>query len=73
MEKDLYYLGLAEMALNRSTCIRRQYGAIIVNNDEIVSSGSNGPPRGEENCCDSGFCEREAPQGPKGQRSDLGL
>lgn len=71
MDKDSYYLGLAEMALERSTCLRRRYGAVIVNQDEIVSSGYNGAPRGEENCCDTGRCEREAKKVPKGERYEL--
>ena len=45
--KENYYLDIAETVLERSTCLRRQYGAIIVRNDEIVASGYNGAPRGE--------------------------
>ena len=71
VDKDSYYLGLAEMALRRSTCIRRQYGAIIVNSDEIIATGYNGAPRGEENCCDLGHCERERSNVPKGERYEL--
>ena len=56
ISKDRYYLSIAEMAAQRSTCLRRRYGAIIVNNDEIVSSGYNGAPGGEMNCCDGGYC-----------------
>ena len=68
ISKDRYYLSIAEMAARRSTCLRRCYGAIIVNNDEIVSTGYNGAPRGEMNCCDCGYCEREAKGVPKGER-----
>ena len=50
--KENYYLDIAETVLERSTCLRRQYGAIIVRNDEIVASGYNGAPRGRKNCCD---------------------
>ncbi len=71
MDKDRYYLALAEVALERSTCIRRRYGAVIVSRDEIVASGYNGAPRGEENCCDLGYCERERKQVPKGERYEL--
>ena len=71
ISKDRYYLSIAEMAAQRSTCLRRHYGAIIVNNDEIVSSGYNGAPRGEMNCCDCGYCEREAKGVPKGERYEL--
>lgn len=54
-----YYLGIAMAVSRRSTCIRRQYGAVIVNRDEIVSTGYNGAPRGDTNCCDTGICHRE--------------
>jgi len=54
--KDQYYLKIAEAVAVRSTCLRRQYGAVIVNNDVIVATGYNGAPRGEPNCCDSGKC-----------------
>lgn len=57
--KNEYYLGIAAAISRRSTCLRRQYGAVIVNNDEIISTGYNGSPRGEENCCDRGTCYRE--------------
>ena len=66
--KDEYYLGIAEMVAKRSTCLRRRYGAIIVNNDEVISTGYNGAPRGEMNCIDCGFCEREALNIPKGEQ-----
>ena len=48
IEKENYYLDIAETVLERSTCLRRQYGAIIVRNDEIVATGYNGAPRGPE-------------------------
>lgn len=69
--KDEYYLNIAEQVAKRSTCLRRQYGAVIVNNDQIVSTGYNGSPRGEDNCCDTGYCEREKNNIPKGQRYEL--
>lgn len=56
--KDEYYLGIAEAVARRSTCLRRQWGAVIVNNDQIVSTGYNGSPRGEPNCIDTGVCGR---------------
>lgn len=71
VSKDEYYLKIAESVLERSTCLRRRYGAVIVNNDEIVSTGYNGAPRGEQNCIDLGYCEREAQNVPKGQRYEL--
>lgn len=69
--KDEYYLGLAEAALVRSTCLRRRYGAIIINNDQPISTGYNGAARGEPNCIDKKFCEREALNIPKGERYEL--
>ena len=71
VSKDMYYLGIAEQVSQRSTCLRRQYGAVVVNNDEIVSTGYNGAPRGEVNCIDCGHCEREANDVPKGERYEL--
>lgn len=52
LSKDRYYLDIAIAVARRSTCLRRQYGAVIVQNDEIVSTGYNGAARGEANCCD---------------------
>lgn len=54
-----YYLDIARAVSRRSTCLRRQYGAVIVNRDEIIATGYNGAPRGCENCCDIGKCLRE--------------
>lgn len=71
MGKNEYYLGIAKSVLERSTCLRRRYGAIIVKNDEVISTGYNGAPRGEENCCDCGFCQRVAMNVPKGERYEL--
>ena len=58
MSKKEHYLEIALVVSKRSTCLKRRYGAVIVNNDEIVSTGYNGNPRGEENCCDRGTCQR---------------
>lgn len=69
--KDEYYLDIAEQVAKRSTCIRRNYGAVLVQNDAIVSTGYNGSPRGEDNCCDTGYCEREINEVPKGERYEL--
>ena len=69
--KENYYLDIAETVLERSTCLRRQYGAIIVRNDEIVASGYNGAPRGRKNCVDLGFCTREELCVPRGERYEL--
>lgn len=56
--KDEYYLDIALSVSKRSTCTRRHYGVVIVNNDEIVSTGYNGNPRGLENCSETGYCMR---------------
>lgn len=56
IDKDNYYLKIAEVVATRSTCLRRQYGAVIVNRDEIIATGYNGAPRGEANCCDTEVC-----------------
>lgn len=56
--KDEYYLKIAKAVSSRSTCLKRQYGCVIVNNDEIIATGYNGSPRGEVNCCDLGICKR---------------
>jgi len=58
-DKDNYYLDIAETVLIRSTCSRRKFGAIIVLNDEIISTGYNGAPRGRQNCLDRGTCIRD--------------
>ena len=71
IEKENYYLDIAQTVLERSTCLRRQYGAIIVRNDEIVASGYNGAPRGRSNCSDLGYCLREKLAVPSGERYEL--
>ena len=71
IDKENYYLDIAETVLKRATCLRRCYGAIIVKNDEIVATGYNGAPRGRRNCTDLGYCTREALQVPSGQRYEL--
>ena len=69
--KDEYFLGIAEAVAMRSTCIRRQYGAVIVKNDVIVSTGYNGSPRNATNCCETGACWREANNIPHGERYEM--
>ena len=70
-DKENYYLDIADTVLQRSTCLRRKYGAIIVRNDEIISTGYNGAPRGRKNCSDMNFCMREKLNIPSGQRYEL--
>ena len=69
--KQNYYLDIADSVLERSTCLRRKYGAIIVRNDEIISTGYNGAPRGRRNCSDLGRCTRESLHIPSGERYEL--
>ena len=64
ISKANYYLDITQTVLERATCLRRVYGAIIVKNDEIISTGYNGAPRGRANCVDLGYCSREAMQVP---------
>ena len=71
IDKINYYLDIAETVLERSTCLRRWYGAIIVQNDEIISTGYNGAPRGRANCVDLNRCIRQEMQVPSGQRYEL--
>ncbi|MDD4510749.1 MAG: cytidine/deoxycytidylate deaminase family protein [Oscillospiraceae bacterium] len=71
IDKENYYLDIAETVLERSTCLRRCYGAIIVKHDEIIATGYNGAPRGRANCVDLGRCIREELQVPSGQRYEL--
>lgn len=66
--KTTYYLNIAAQVALRSTCVRRQYGAVIVQGDEIISTGYNGSARGEPNCCDVGECWREADKIPHGEQ-----
>lgn len=64
MEKENYYLDIAETVLERGTCLKKNFGAIIVSNDEIISTGYSGAPRGRKNCTDLGFCTREVQRIP---------
>ena len=70
-DKISYYLDIAETVLERGTCLRRNYGAIIVKNDQIISTGYVGAPRGRKNCIDLGVCVRETLKIPRGERYEL--
>lgn len=70
-DKINYYLDIAEAVSERGTCLRRNYGAIIVKDDEIISSGYVGAPRGRKNCCDLKCCIREKLNIPRGERYEL--
>lgn len=66
--KDNYYLNIAKAVAQRGTCIRRNYGAVIVKDDEIISTGYTGSPRGEVNCNEAGYCERNILNIPSGEQ-----
>lgn len=70
-DKINYYLDLAESVAQRGTCLRRNYGAVIVKNDEVISTGYVGAPRGRKNCTDIGRCVREELKIPRGERYEL--
>lgn len=70
-DKHNYYLDIAETVLERGTCLRRNYGSIIVKNDEIISTGYTGAPRGRKNCSDLGSCRREQLNVPRGTQYEL--
>lgn len=70
-DKVNYYLDLAKMVAQRSTCLRRHYGAVIVKNDEVISTGYVGAPRGRKNCTDVGECIRQKMEIPRGERYEL--
>ena len=71
VDKHNYYLDIAETVIERGTCLRRNFGAIIVKNDEIVSTGYTGAPRGRQNCTNLGVCVREKLAIPRGERYEL--
>ncbi len=70
-DKVNYYLDLADVVSKRGTCLRRNYGAVIVKNDEVISTGYVGAPRGRKNCSDLGVCIRQKMQVPRGERYEL--
>ncbi len=70
-DKINYYLDIAQVTLSRGTCLRRNFGAIIVKDDEIVSTGYVGAPRGRMNCSDLGYCQRQKLNIPRGERYEL--
>ncbi len=70
-DKVNYYLDLAETVSQRCTCLRRHYGAVIVKEDEVISTGYVGAPRGRKNCSDLGYCLREKMGVPRGERYEL--
>lgn len=71
ISKENYYLDIALTVATRSTCLRKKYGAIIVKNDVIISTGYNGAPRGRKNCTDIGYCMRDKLNIPRGERYEM--
>ena len=71
VSKENYYLDIAQTVSERSTCLRRHFGAIIVKNDSIISTGYNGAPRGRKTCDDLGYCYREKLGIPRGERYEM--
>lgn len=71
VSKENYYLDIAQTVSERSTCLRRRFGAIIVKNDSIISTGYNGAPRGRKNCDDLDYCYREKLGIPRGERYEM--
>ena len=70
-DKNNYYLDIAEAVCQRGTCLRKLYGAVIVKNDEIISTGYVGAPRGRKNCSDLNYCIRAKLEIPRGERYEL--
>lgn len=70
-DKVNYYLDIAEQVTLRCTCLRRHFGAVIVRDDEVISTGYAGAPRGRKNCIDLGRCIREEKNVPRGERYEL--
>lgn len=70
-DKINYYLDLAEAVSQRSTCLRRRFGAVTVQNDEVIATGYNGAPRGRQNCTDLQYCIRTKLDVPRGERYEL--
>ena len=71
VSKHNYYLDIAQTVAERCTCLRKKFGAIIVKDDVIVSTGYNGAPRGRQNCSDLHFCMRDKLNIPRGERYEL--
>lgn len=68
---DEYFMGMAKLTSQRSTCLRRKVGAVIVKDKHIIATGYNGAPRGLSHCAELGGCLREELNVPSGQRHEL--
>jgi dCMP deaminase len=71
VSKHNYYLDIAQTVAERCTCLRKKFGAIIVKDDVIVSTGYNGAPRGRKNCTDLNYCMRDKLNIPRGERYEM--
>ncbi|MBQ1352866.1 MAG: dCMP deaminase family protein [Firmicutes bacterium] len=68
---DEYFMKMAELAATRSTCLRRQVGAVIVQDRHVIATGYNGAPKGVPHCSEKGGCLREQMGIPSGERHEL--
>lgn len=71
IDKEQYYLNIAKAVSLRATCLRRNYGAVIVKDDEIIATGYTGAPRGADNCNELGVCDRIKLNIPSGERYEI--
>lgn len=71
IDKINYYLDIAETVAERGTCLRRLFGSVIVKNDEIISTGYVGAPRGRKNCTALNYCMRNKLNIPRGERYEM--
>lgn len=71
ISKDEYYMNIAREAVARSTCFRARHGAVIVKDDQIISTGYVGAPRKTKDCFERGNCLRRELGIPSGQRYEL--
>jgi dCMP deaminase len=68
---DEYFMKLAHLVKERSTCIGRQVGAVIIKDKRIIATGYNGAPRGTKHCAELGGCLRRKLNVPRGERHEL--
>ena len=68
---DEYFMDMAVLTAKRSTCLRRQVGAVIVTDKHIIATGYNGAPRGVPHCDEKGGCLRQQLNVPSGERHEL--
>jgi dCMP deaminase len=68
---DEYFMGIAKLTSERSTCLRRKVGAVIVKDKQVIATGYNGAPKGIAHCDELGGCLREKLGVPSGERHEL--